>query len=373
MTVAVLGVGSSAFGRQPNTSGEELAWTAVAEALQDAGSGHIDSVYVGSVYGSMGVAQRALRPFGLDGVPIIRVENACASGTTAVHEGISALESGRAGRVLALGLDHMTSLFNGPLPTEENDPHGRAGLVLPALYAMTATRYLERGLVTEDQLVAVAVKNRTNATLNPRALADRAVTADEVRSSRMIATPFTRLQCSGVADGAAAVVLGSSDGGADHVKVLASHLISGGHWGSESPHPWGFQIVRDCARVVYERAGLGPSDIDVVECHDAFTIGEIETLEALGFADVGSGGELTASGETAIDGKRPTNPSGGLIGRGHPLGATGVAQVVEVVEQLRRTAEGRQVLDPQVGLVETMGGGVSGLDGNACVVMVMSR
>jgi acetyl-CoA C-acetyltransferase len=187
----------------------------------------------------------------------------------------------------------------------------------------------------------------------------------------MIADPLTLLQCCSIADAAAAAVIGRDRGG--DVTVRASVLRSGKLWDHRSKYVWGWEIVNATARDAFADAGVTVKDIDVFEVHDAFTIGEIVTIEALGLAPLGGGAELTASGHTTIGGPQPVNPSGGLLSRGHPLGATGLAQIAEIVWQLRRAAGQRQVEDAQVGLVETMGGGTAGIDGNGCVVAILER
>lgn len=369
--VGVLGVGTSLFDRQPEATASALVWTAVDEALRDAEVSHVDAAYVGSVFGEMGVAQRALHPFGIHDVPVIRVENACASGTTAFHEAVHAVASGRYDTVLVVGVEHMTSRFTGPIPLEQRDPHGRAGLYLPSLYALAASRYLAERDVPADRLALVAVKNHANALLNDRTRPRGKVTLDDVLTSRMISDPLTVLQCAPVTDGAAAVVVGRYRPGRRDVRVRASALASGGPWDVGADLPWGQRLVGDVARLAYDQAGVEPADLDVVECHDAFTIGEVLVTESLGLAAYGEGMRLIEDGVTSLDGSIPVNPSGGLLGRGHPLGATGVAQLAEVIWQLRGDAGPRQVEDRRLGLVETMGGGVANLDGNACVVVVL--
>jgi acetyl-CoA acetyltransferase len=369
--VSVYGVGTSLFGRQLQTTASELAWTAVAEALADADVDHVDAAYVGSVYGEMGVAQRALHRFGITGIPIVRVENACASGTTAFHEAREAVRFGRYERVLALGVEHMTRRFRGAITPEPADPEGATGLALPALYAMAASRYMAVHGLAAGELAAVAVKNRGHGARHPRALEAGTVTIDQVLESRMISTPLTRLQCASVSDGAAAAILGPPRGRRRDVIVRSSTLRSGELWDSSSEHVWGYEIVADTARSAAEEAGVGPLEVDVLEVHDAFTIGEIVVTEALGLAPVGGGGRLVASGATTRGRGQAVNPSGGLLTRGHPLGATGMAQVAETVWQLRGEAAERQVPGARLGLVETMGGGVSGIDGNACVIAVL--
>jgi acetyl-CoA C-acetyltransferase len=370
--VAVHGVGTSHFGRQPERDVITLAHDAVREAMADARTESVDAVWVGTVFGPAGVAQRTLRALGITGVPVVTVENACASGTTAFAEGYEAVRTGRYGRVLALGLEQMSTTFSGAITPEPTDPEQRSGLALPALYAMSAARYLHIGAVTPQQLAAVSVKNHAHALHNPRAQYSGRYTVAEVLGSKMIADPLTLLQCCPTSDGAAAAVLAPATGGARQVTVRGVALRSGEPWNQDSPHVWGFDIVRDTAADALAAAGLDTvDDVDVVEVHDAFTIGEIVTTEALGLVGEGEGGKAAEEGVTAVGGRHPVNPSGGLLSRGHPLGATGLAQVAEIVWQLRGEAGGRQVESARIGLVETMGGGVSVLDGNACVVAVL--
>ena len=373
MNAAVTGVGTSFFGKQPDLHPNELVWRAVAEALAEADDPTIDAIYLGTVFGSPGVAQRALHHMGLTGIPIITVENACASGTTAFHEAAKMVELGRFENVLAVGVEKMTDNFAGAIHPESTDPEGRSGLALPSLYALAATRYQALYGLTDEDLALVSVKNHGHAVHNDRAQHRTPHTVDEVLASRIIADPLTLLQCCPIADGAAAAVLSAPKGTVDEIVVRSSVLKSGGLWDYRSEHVWGFELVSATARAAYEAAGIGPTDVDVVECHDAFTIGEIVTTEALGLAHEGEGALLLRTGHTTVGGPQPVNPSGGLLSRGHPLGATGLAQVAEIVWQLRGDAGARQVDDARIGLVETMGGGVAGIDGNACVVALLER
>ncbi|TCK26963.1 thiolase family protein [Pseudonocardia endophytica] len=371
-SVAVAGVGTSRFGRQPERDLLGLAWEAVHEAFVDADVDGVDAVWVGTVFAPAGVAQRVLRAMGITGVPVVTVENACASGTTAFAEAHEAVRTGRYGRVLALGVEQMSTAFAGAITPEATDPEGRAGLALPALYAMSAARYLHVGAATSEQLAAVSVKNHAHAVHNPRAQYSGRYSVEEVLASRMIADPLTVLQCCPTSDGAAAAILTPASGSAGEVVVRGVALRSGTPWNQDSPHVWGYDIVRDTAELAVTEAGLDAvTDVDVVEVHDAFTIGEIVTTEALGLVPPGDGGRAAATGTTALGGSHPVNPSGGLLSRGHPLGATGLAQIAEITWQLRRGCGSRQVEGARLGLVETMGGGVSVLDGNACVVTVL--
>ncbi|MEO9330579.1 MULTISPECIES: thiolase family protein [Gordonia] len=373
-TVSILGVGVSRLGRQPERALTDLAAEAVRAAFDDAGVGSVDAVWVGTVFGPPGVAQRVLRSVGVTSVPIITVENACASGTTAFIEAHEAVRAGRYGRVLALGIEQMSTTFDGPITPEATDPEGAIGLAMPALYAMSASRYLHDGAVTKNQLAAVAVKNRTHAQHNPLAPFTKQITAEEVLASRMISNPLTLLQCCPGSDGAAAAVLSAATGAPDEVVVRGAAIRSGRVWDHASPNVWGYDIVHDTTRELLDAAAIDSvHDIDLVELHDAFTIGEIVTTEAIGLAPIGGGGAAVERGDTALGGSTPVNPSGGLLSRGHPLGATGLAQIAEVVWQLRGHAGGRQVDGARLGLVETMGGGVSVLDGNSCVMTILEK
>jgi acetyl-CoA C-acetyltransferase len=369
------GVGTSDYGLFPERRVESLAWAAVAEAVRDAGitPGDIDAIVVGSVFGPPGVATRVQRGLGIPGVPMWTIENACASGTSAYHEAVEAVRLGRFGCVLVLGVDQMSTLFSGAIVPEATDPEGASSLPLPGLYALQAQRYVDEFGVTPEQLAAVAVKNKRNGRDNPRAqLRNKAPSVEEVLASRMIAEPLTFLQCCPTSDGAGAAIVGPERGNADDLRIESSVMVSGALWDQRSADVWGYASVARAAEKAFAQAGRAPGEIDVLEVHDAFTIGEIFTCEALGLASRGKGAELAPSGHTQRDGAQPVNPSGGLLSRGHPLGATGLAQLAEIAWQLRGRADARQVARHRVGLVETMGGGAAGMDGNACVVTILS-
>lgn len=374
--VVIRGVGTSDYGRFPERRVDSLAWDAIVEAMRDAQaeSAEIEAVYVGSVFGPPGVATRVLRGIGIGGVPVLTIEAACASGTAAYHEAYEAVARGRYQCVLVFGVEHLSSLFTrGAIIPEATDPEGRAGLPLPGLYALQAQRYRDVYGATPEQFAEVAVKNKANGTRNPRAqLRGSAPSNAEVLASRMIAEPLTFLQCCPVSDGAGAMVLGRPRGCAGEVRILASAMSSGRLWDHRSSEFWGEAPVRRAAGAAYAQAGIRPVDIDVLEIHDSFTIGEILTLESLGLCKPGEGADLAPSGHTRMGGAQPVNPSGGLLSRGHPLGATGTAQIAEIVWQLRDRAGERQVPDAKIGLVETMGGGAAGMEGNAAVVTVLA-
>lgn len=374
--VVIRGVGTSDYGRFPERRVESLAWDAILEAMQDAGAetGEIEAVFVGSVFGPPGIATRTLRGIGIGGVPVLTIEAACASGTAAYHEAVEAVALGRYSCVLVFGIEHLSSLFSsGAIVPEASDCEGRAGLPLPGLYALQAQRYIEHYGASAEQIADVAVKNKGNGLRNPRAqLRATAPTLEQVMSSRKIADPLTFLQCCPVSDGAGAAIIGRPKGRAGEVRVLASALASGGLWDHRSTDFWGEAPVRRAADAAYAQSGVRPSEIDVLEVHDSFTIGEILTLESLRLCKPGEGAQLAPSGHTRMGGAQPVNPSGGLLSRGHPLGATGTAQIAEIVWQLRGTAGERQVANAKLGMVETMGGGAAGMEGNASVVSVLA-
>ena len=374
--VVIRGVGTSDYGRFPQRRVESLAWEAILEAMQDAAAdtGEIEAVFVGSVFGPPGIATRTLRGIGIGGVPVLTIEAACASGTAAYHEAVEAVALGRYSCVLVFGIEHLSSLFtSGAIVPEATDCEGRAGLPLPGLYALQAQRYIEQYGATAEQIADVAVKNKANGLLNPRAqLKSEAPSIEQVLASRKIADPLTFLQCCPVSDGAGALVIGRAKGRAGEVRVLASAMASGRLWDHRSTDFWGEGPVRRAANAAYAQAGVSAKEVDVLEVHDSFTIGEILTLEALGVCKPGEGAALAPSGHTRRGGRQPVNPSGGLLSRGHPLGATGTAQLAEIVWQLRGKAGERQVPNAGLGLVETMGGGAAGMEGNAAVVTLLA-
>jgi acetyl-CoA C-acetyltransferase len=234
MTAAVWGVGTSVFGKQPERSAPELVRTAVAEAFADADVSGVDAVFAGTVFGSTGTLQRCLQTAGVVGVPIVAIENACATGTTALHEAAEAVRLGRYERVLAVGVETMTATFASSILPEDTDREGLQGMAMPAIYGMAATRYRHESATTAEQLAAVSVKNHGNGVSNPRAARRRSVSAEEVLGSRVIADPLTVLQCCGISDAAAAAVVDPPRSGAHDVTVRGSALRSGGFWDHRS-------------------------------------------------------------------------------------------------------------------------------------------
>lgn len=376
--VSVIGVGMVPFGKFPQKGLIDIGWPAVKAAIDDAGiaPGRIQAAYCGTALGGMMAGQRVLGRIGLTGIPITNIENACSSSSTALRQGVIAIRSGEYDVVLVLGVEKLTKFGGGTLPLEREDWEVSQGLVMPALYAMRAKRYMYEFGLTVQQLAKVSVKNRAHGALNPDAQMRKPVTAEEVLSSRPVADPLTLLQCCPNGDGAAAVILCSSAIAAqfrlDPIRILASDLTSGkyvaGYRDMTVP-----EITVRGATEAYEAAGVGPKDIDVAEVHDAFSIAELLYYEAFGFCDHGDAGHLLDSGATTFGGDVVVNPSGGLLAKGHPVGATGAAQAVEVVRQLRGEAGRRQVEGARIGLTHATGGGISGFDHGACSIHIFSR
>jgi benzoylsuccinyl-CoA thiolase BbsB subunit len=376
--VSVIGVGMIPFGKYPDTNITDLGWPAVKAAIKDSGidARRIRAVYSGTARGGAMVGQRIMGRLGLAGLPIVNVENACSSSSSAMAQGVMAVSSGAHDVVLVIGVEKLTKFGGGTLPLDEDDWEVRLGLTMPALYAMRAQRYMHDYGVSLKEVAGVPVKNRKNGALNPDAQMRKEVSVDEVLASRMIAAPFTLLQCCPTGDGAAAIILASNavarELSTDPIEVRASHLTSGrfmsGFRDMTSP-----EITVRGARETFEESGLGPEDIDVAEVHDAFSIAELIYYEAFGFCPRGEGAALLNSGATSIGGRIPINPSGGLLAKGHPVGATGAAQVVEIVRQLRGQAGARQVEGAKVGMTHATGGGISGFDHGACSIHIFQR
>jgi benzoylsuccinyl-CoA thiolase BbsB subunit len=247
-------------------------------------------------------------------------------------------------------------------------------MVMPALYGMRARRYMHECGLTEEQLADVSVKAHKHGALNPYAQIRRTFTREEVMSARPVAEPFTLLHCCPTGDGAAAIVLRAADSGATPsraVRILASEVTSG-YYISGYRDMTRAEITQRSARAAYDAAGIGPDDVHVAEVHDAFTIAELMYYEAFGFCERGQAYAILADGQTSIGGRIPVNPSGGLLSRGHPIGATGAAQIVEIVEHLRGEAGERQVEGARIGLAHCTGGGIGGLDHGACSVHILA-
>jgi acetyl-CoA acetyltransferase len=376
--VSVVGVGMIPFGKYPERKLADLGWPAVKAALGDAGikPSQIEAAYCGTALGGMMAGQRVLGAIGMTGIPITNVENACSSSSTAFRQAVMAIRSGEYDIVLVVGVEKLSKFGGGTLPLEQEDWEVSQGMVMPALYAMRAQRYMHDFHLTREQLALVSVKNRRNGALNPDAQMRKTVSVEEVLASRPIAEPFTLLQCCPTGDGAAAVIL-CADSTArrfrqNPVRVVASDVTSGKYTASFRDMTIPEITVRG-AHEAYEQAGVGAEDIDVAEVHDAFSIAELLYYEAFGFCGHGEAGKFIESGATSLGGRPVVNPSGGLLAKGHPVGATGAAQIVEIVRQLRGECGPRQVEKAKIGLAHATGGGISGFDHGACSIHIFSH
>ena len=365
--VMVVGVGLHPFGRFPNEDLAGMALVSVVEALRDAGVAwkDIPVAYFGHVYyQGMSVGETALAKLGLTGIPIINVENACSSGSTAFWQAYWGIASGMFDLALAFGAEKVPG---GPVTvTSEESPDRYIGADhMMAGYALRMRRYMEETGAPADAFAQVTVKARQNASFNPFAHRKQTYTIAEVLESRLIADPLTLFQCCPTSEGAAAAVLCAREELASYgldesraVRVAAACLTSGSYNGRGSDHS-AFSPYRTepAALQAYEMSGLGPRDVDLVQVHDAATIGEIQQLEALHLAPWGEGWQATLEGRTALTGEIPTNTDGGLLAMGHPFGATGIRMIHETVTQLRREAGERQVANAKVGLAQCSGAG----------------
>jgi len=380
--VVALGVGMTKFGKFPDLPVEQLGRDAVWAAMKDAGirPKDVQVAYLGNLTegretGHIScVAQEILRGIGVRGIPTTRVENACASGSTAIREAWLAVGSGLYDLALAVGVEKLTGRGPAPLARTGDTLEGIAGFAPPGMWAMRARRHMEQYGTTVEQMARVAVKNRRHGRLNPRAQYPKEVTVEEVRSSPMICSPLTMLDSCPTTDGGAAAILCSEEMAKRYttrmIYVAAAALQSGTY---ESTRNIAVnEIEKRASRQAYEWAGIGPEDLDFAEVHDCFTIAEIVRTENLGFCKEGEGGRLAEEGVTALGGKLPVNPSGGLLCKGHPIGATGVAQVAELVWQLREEAGERQVKGAKVGLAHCSGGFIA-QDTGASAVIILKR
>jgi acetyl-CoA C-acetyltransferase len=381
--IVVVGAAETKFGRLEG-SFRDIAAEAANAAIADAGIERtdIEALFLGTFSPGTFIHQEHPAPLvagmlGLGHVPTTRTENACASGSTAFLQALMAVGSGSYDTVLVVGAEKMTST-----PIEETtqilaeaadwESETLAGATFPSLFALMARRHMHEFGTTREHLSAVAIKNHHNAFRNPYAQFHKEITAADIDRSAMIADPLTLYDCSPVTDGAAALIVttreraGGLSGGP--VKVLGFGQASDSLSLFRRADMSCLAATAKASERAYKMAGLGPRDVSFAEVHDCFTIAEIIATEDLGFFDRGQGGPAAAAGHTALDGAKPVNPSGGLKGKGHPVGATGVSQIVESVFQLRATAGDRQVADPRIGLTHNVGG-----SGATCVVTLLGQ
>jgi len=368
--VAVIGVGSTKFGKHERTSAELFA-EAARDALIDAelAPGAVQALYYGNVVGGetekqLHTGPQAASVLGIPRVPTTRFETACASSHAAFRHAVMEIAAGLADvvlvggaeRVLNVSTSESTEYFAYASDATWEQP---AGLTFPGVFALIARAHMTKYGTTEEQMAHVAVKNHRHGTLNPKAQFQKEITLEQVMKSAYVADPLKLYDCCPFTDGGAAVVLVSEEIARQRGRAI---WVLGSAAASDSML---MQDKRDLARVpateraaagAYRQAGLGPEDVDVVELHDCFTIAEIVATEGLGLFEPGTGGMAAEKGWTSLGGQMPVNTSGGLKAKGHPIGATGAAQVVEIVTQLRGEAAARQVDGARIGLTHTLGG-----------------
>jgi acetyl-CoA acetyltransferase len=402
----IAGVGMTTFGRHLASGLKALGGEAVTAALADAGirADALEAAWVGNAAAGLVTGQECirgqviLRGLGIGGLPVVNVENACASGSTALNQACAMVTAGRYDCVLALGVEKLYhedkrksfAAFSGAVDVElmagivaaleanaaaRGAGGGGAGekrSMFMDIYAAAARAHMERFGTTKRHFAAIAAKNSEHGSLNPRAQFRERLTVEDVLAAPLIVEPLTRPMCSPIGDGAAAVIVVSERrarelGVRKPVRVVASALCSGWDHGADEPG-----TVERAAGAAYREAGVGPRDLHVVECHDASAPAELMAYEALGLCEKGDGKRLVDEGTTRLGGRLPVNTSGGLLRKGHPVGATGIAQIVELVEQLQERAGARQVDDARIGLAHN-GGGAIGTDAAAMCVTILAR
>ena len=408
MNAIVAGVGMTKFGKHMDRSMKSIAAEAVATAIKDAGlnKSDLEAAYVGNAAAGLVTGQECirgqvvLRNAGIGRIPVINVENACASASTAFNQASAMVSSGCYDVVLALGVEKLYhedkrksfAAFSGAVDVEAlveikaklaaqaaakgadkaASGAGEKRSMFMDIYAASARAYMEKYGATAEDLAGVSAKNSFHGSMNPRAQFMDVMTVEEVLAAPVIAEPLTRPMCSPIGDGAAAVVMVSERkarelGIQDPVRVRSSVLRSG--WDREKGEE---TVAQVCAREVYEEAGLGAEDLSVVELHDASAPAEITTYESIGLCGKGQGPDLIRDGSTRLGGRLPVNTSGGLLRKGHPVGATGIAQIVELTEQLQGRSGPRQVEGAKAALAHN-GGGSIGTDAAAMCLTILSR
>ncbi len=384
--VSIIGIGCTKFGERWDSSLRDLVAETGIMAIEDAhvSGEEIDALYVGNMSAGRFVEQEHIGALIADcaglsrlHIPSTRVEAACASGGLALRQALLAVASGHQDIVIAAGVEKMTDVSSGAAADALAAAADREwecffGATFPALYAMMARLHMRRYGTTQEELAEVAVKNHHHGSMNPLAQYRMEVTVDDVLSSPMVADPLHVLDCSPISDGAAAVVLAPAEKASRYAEVPIRIIGSAQASDTLALHDRRDLTTLDAtvhaARKAYDQAGITPSQIDLAEVHDCFTIAEILAIEDLGFFEKGAGGRAIEDGLTTLDGPLPINTSGGLKACGHPVGATGIKQAYEIALQLRGEAGSRQVDDAEIGLAHNVGG-----SGGTAIVHILSR
>jgi len=376
--VAVIGCGMTKFGELWALSIRDIFVEAALKAVDDAKVDHIDSMYVGSMTPGLFVGQEHIGALmadylGTSPIPAVRVESACCSGGMAFRLGFFEIASGHSDIVLAGGVEKMTDgadVTYALAAAADQEYEVYNGITFPGLYAMIAMKHMHDYGTTKEQLAQVAVKNHANGTLNPYAQYQREITLEQAVNAAPVAYPLGLLDCSPVTDGAASIVLCAADKAKKYTDKPVKIIGSGQASDTLALHARRDICTLDstvyAAKMAYKQANITPTDVDFAEVHDCFTIAEICAIEDLGFVKKGEGGSAVENKITTLDGSLPVNTSGGLKSKGHPVGATGVAQMVEITQQLRGEAGKRQVKNANIGLAHNVGG-----SGATCVVHIL--
>lgn len=378
--VAVIGVGQSKFGKFPERSAVDLGREAALGALEDAGVSprEVQVAYTSRLYDAMVTGPSVLKEVGIRGIEMVNVENACAGGATAFRGVWKEIADGHYDIGIALGVESMTTspIARKLIPPAKEDLEGQLGLTMPAIFALLARRQMEQYATTVEDFALVSVKNHHHGCLNPFAQYRKELTVEEVLNSRMICDPITLLECCPNTDGAAAAILCSTNLARRYtnkpIKVIGSALLSGDCKYLQEDvtiSPLGAKT----AKIAYEMAGVGPEDLDVIELHDAFANEEILRYSELGLCKPFEGARLIRERTTWVGGRVPVNPSGGLLALGHPLSASGVRNIVEIVWHLRGQAGERQTSDAKIGLAHMLGGAIAGIEGGVCCIHILAR
>ena len=373
--VAICGIGMTAFGKFPDVGIKRLGCEAVWKALKDANvrPGDIQKAYCGNALSGTFTGQEmilghvVMRAAGISGIPILTVENACSSGSSAFTEACMQVAGGFYDMILVLGVEKLTGIesvkaVKAMSSASDVELEAGYGLIFPGAFALLAQKHMEIFGSTAEDLAAISVKNHNHGLLNPNAQYKDKCTLDDVLISRIIADPLHLLDCCPFSDGAAAVVVCPADEAKkynDHPVYVAASVMTSGEY-LQSNDLSSLPINARAAKEAYEKAGIGPEDLDMAEVHDCFSIAELLHYEDLGLCGRGDGTRLLREGATKLGGRIPVNVSGGLLAKGHPVGATGIAQLVEVANHLRGQAGTRQVKGAKVGLTHCNGGFMQG-------------
>jgi benzoylsuccinyl-CoA thiolase BbsB subunit len=376
--VAIIGVGSTVLGKFPDKLPYQLGAEAAQAAIVDAGipPAKLQFAYCANLYGGMVIGQAVLGGIGVTDIELINVENACTGGATALRKAWWDIASGLYDIGIAIGVESITTspIAGQLIPPARGDITGELGMNMVAKFALTQRRYMDTYNVSLEHIAQVSVKNHHNGCLNPYSQYKKELTIEEIVNSRPICEPITLLQCCPSSDGAAAAILTTRDIARKYTSkpvIIAASALKSGDYSFRWEDITFSDMTHKCANQAYEIAGIGPEDVNVCELHDAFAVNELMHYVELGFCKKGEEVRLLLDGVTELGGRLPVNASGGLLSKGHPVSASGVAQIAEIVWQLRGQAGERQVNNAKVGLAHVIGGEVTGLESGAVAVHIL--